>query len=96
MSGIEKNLIRQAKQMKQAIPDRIKNKPTLSKGLDLYLNAFFDLRYDRNQTNFIPWKVIVDYSRHYNFSEEQEERLIRFTRALDVADNARMKKKEKA
>lgn len=87
MSGKEKNLLKQAKQMNQPIPDRIKNKPVLKTGLNLYLDAFYDLQYDGNEAGNIPWTVIVNYADRYEFSEVQTEMLIYFVRRLNECFN---------
>lgn len=85
MASKEETLIKQAKQMNVPIPDRILNKPVLAQELNLYYEAFFDLQYDRNANEKIPWSVIVKYSDRYNFDQEQEELLIRYIRILDKA-----------
>lgn len=83
MGSKEKSLIRQAKQAGMPIPDRILNKPFLSWGLDLYLIAYYELQFDRNQNDNIPWSVIINYSAHNELNREQTERLIYFIRELD-------------
>jgi len=84
MSGIEQNIIKQAKQMHQPIPDRIKNKPILNADLMLYFDAYLILQDDRNSNNKIPWTVKIKYSETYHFSEIQTERLIYFLTEMDL------------
>jgi hypothetical protein len=94
MSGKEKNLIKQARLMGQPIPDRIKNKPFLKTGLNLYFNAFLDLQSDRNDNGNIPWTVKVTYARFYEFDEIQTENLIYFLSRMDEAYNKWSKKNQ--
>ena len=65
------------------IPDKIANKPKLAWGLELYLFSFYELQFDRNQNDTIPWTVITQYASFHDFSREQTERLIYFVRELD-------------
>lgn len=85
MSGIEQNIVKQAKRFNQPIPDRIKNKPDLLAGLSLYLDAFFDLLNDANSSGFIPWTAIVSYATYHCFSKEQTDLAIYFIRELNGA-----------
>ena len=49
----------------------------------LYFDAFLDLQYDRNESEKIPWSVIVKYCEYYKFSDIQTENTIYFIRCLD-------------
>jgi len=89
----EENLTKQAKRMGQPIPDRIKNKPKLTTGLNLYYDAFLELQFDRGQNDRIPWSIIVKYAEYYDFDEIQTERLIYFIRKLDEVFIKRLNKK---
>lgn len=83
VAPIEENLIKQAKRAGQEIPERIKNKPILNTGLALFYNSFLDLQDERNESQKIPWSIIVKYAEFYEFSREQTEALIYFTRQLN-------------
>ena len=83
MGSKEKFLIQQANRSGMPIPDRIANKPKLAWGLELYLNAFYELQFDRNDNEYIPWSVIVNYASFNEFSKDQTESLIYFIRELD-------------
>lgn len=65
------------------IPDRIANKPRLAWGLELYLMGFYELQFDRNQNENIPWTVITQYASFNEFSVDQTQRFIYFVRELD-------------
>jgi hypothetical protein len=55
-------------------------------GLQLYLNAFFDLDSERSHGNGltpIPWTSIMNYAKAFDFDNEQTEDLIFFIRKLD-------------
>lgn len=81
------------------IPERIANAPVLMQGLELYLQAFFDLDSERN-VGFsicpIPWGSIVNYAQVYGFDDEQREDLIFLVRRMDVAHIDRLNKKAQA
>lgn len=83
MAGKEKNLVAQAKRFGQPIPDRIKNKPILKTGLMLYYDAFDTLRFDTNESGYVPWNILIKYSERYEFSEVQTEMLIYLVRRLN-------------
>ena len=95
----EQTLIRQAQAAGRPIPDRIANAPRLMPGLDLYLNAFFDLDSERTHgfsLSPIPWGSIFAYGSAYGFDKEQQDDLIYFVRKLDQAHLDRLAKKQKA
>ena len=92
MGAIEKTLLKQAKRFNEPIPDRIKNKPRLGLGLDIYLDAFFDLENDRNwilgttaHPLPIAWGTLIQYAEMYELTGIMREELIYFVRALDNA-----------
>ena len=70
------------------VPERIADAPTLALGMELYYGAFMDLSTCRQMgmgPSPIPWSVILDYARVFNFDDEQQEDLFFFVRALDKA-----------
>lgn len=84
----EATIIKQAKLSKTPIPDRILNKPKLLQGLELYLEAFYELNSDRNNgmsMGKIPFTAIKQYADEYEFEGEQRECLFYFIRAIDNA-----------
>lgn len=80
-------------------PDAFANVPELRVGLQLYLEAFFDLDSERTGGEGlapIPWTSIKDYAKAYEFDEEQTEDLFFFIRQMDVEHRKRMASKLKA
>lgn len=70
------------------IPDSIQNAPQLHMGLELYLDAFYELNTCRMSgwgVMPISWSSIRDYAEAYDFSGAQTERLFTHVRALDKA-----------
>lgn len=96
MGQIEQNIMKQAQRAGAPIPDRIANAPVLQIGLELYLNAFFELDSER-QVGFsilpIPWRSIVNYAQVYGLDDEQQEDLIFLVRKMDNAHIERIRKK---
>ncbi|WZB35695.1 tail chaperonin [Enterobacteria phage FtMidnight] len=83
----------------QALPDRIANAPELQIGLQLYLQAFFDLDSERSHSmgvTPIPWSSIATYARAFEFDEEQTEDLFYFIRKLDQEHTKKLAEKQKA
>jgi len=83
----------------QPLPDRIANAPELEPGLQLFLQAFFDLDSERSHGNgltAIPWTSIATYARAFEFDEEQTEDLYFFVRRLDSEHLKRLEAKRKA
>lgn len=73
----------------QPLPDRIANAPELITGLELYLQAFFDLDCERSHgmgLTRIPWSSIKDYAIAFDFDSRQTEDLFYYIRALDFAN----------
>lgn len=99
LGAVEQNIARQALQAGAPLPDRIKNAPELKLGLELYLNAFFDLDAERPSSfdiGSIPWSKMKDYACFYDFDEDQTEDLIFFIKRMDAAYIKRQKAKQKA
>lgn len=83
----------------QPLPDRIANAPELEPGLQLYLQAFFDLDSERTHAvglTPIPWTSIATYAQAFQFDEEQTEDLYFFVRKLDSEHLKKLAAKEKA
>lgn len=79
------------------MPERIANAPELYLGLQLYLQAFFDLDSERSHSmgvTMIPWSAIKDYSTAYDFDEEQSESLLYLIRQIDIAHTKRIASKQ--
>lgn len=84
--------------MGQPLPDRIANAPELYSGLEIYLQAFFDLDSERSHgmgIQLIPWSAIKHYALMYEFSEDQSEDLMYFIRKMDIAHTNKLKSKSK-
>lgn len=99
VGAFEQTLIQQANAAGQPIPERIANAPRLMPGLDLYLNAFFDLDSERTHgfsLSPIPWQSIYNYAKAWEFDKEQLEDLVYFVRKLDLAHLNRLRKKQEA
>lgn len=95
MGPHEQNLSKQAIRAGQPIPARILNAPQLNVGLELFLNAYFDLDTER-QTGFsvgpIPWSKIREYANAYDFDTDLTDDLFYFIKQLDAANGRRQKK----
>lgn len=92
----EQTIARQAIQMGMPLPDFMLNAPELQIGLQLFLQAFFDLDTERSHSMgivLIPWSSIKDYARTYEFDEEQTEDLLFLIRAMDIAHTKNISKK---
>lgn len=86
MGPLEQNIAKQAIRANRPIPNRILNAPELNLGLNLYLDAFFDLDLERTHNSGvtpIPFLSIVGYAQAFEFSEEQTQDLIYFIKELD-------------
>jgi len=99
MGPHEQTIAKQAVRAGQPIPSRIANAPELHIGLELFINAFFDLDTER-QAGFsigpIPWSKIKEYSEAYRFDEDLTEDLFYFVKALDNAHMKRLEANAKA
>lgn len=74
--------------MRMPIPDRIKNAPQLRLGLELYLQAFYDLNTCRPSgwgLMPIPWTATREYAEAFDYDEEQTERLFHHIPVMDAA-----------
>lgn len=95
----EERRIKQAEDAGQPIPDVYQNKPILAIGLQLYLDAFFDLDSERNHSQgvtAIPLSRVRDYAKAYDFDDEQAENLLYFIRVMDTAHMKRVGARMKA
>jgi len=82
----EQSIAKQAMRAGQPLPDRIANAPELQLGLQLYLQAFFDLDSERSHgqgLTSIPWTSIASYAIAFEFDNDQTEDLYFFVRRLD-------------
>ena len=95
MGPVEENIIQQAKRERRPIPDRIVNKPKLKRGLELYLNAYYELDNERSHAlalTPIPGSCIRSYADYYHFDAEQKDDLIYLVREMDNANLKRLSK----
>lgn len=98
MGPIEQNIAKQASLSGEQLPERIANAPTLHLGLELFLQAFFDLDSERSHgftLTPIPFTSVLTYARLYELDEEQTEDLLFLIRRMDNAHLARLDKKAK-
>jgi hypothetical protein len=99
MGPHEQTIAKQAVRAGQAIPARIANAPELHVGLELFINAFFDLDSER-QASFsigpIPWSRIKEYANAFSFDDEIQEDLFYFIKKMDNAHLERIEKQNKA
>ena len=99
MGPIEQTLARQSYQMRLPLPDKIANAPELFNGLEIYLQAFFDLDTERSHSmgvTMIPWNAIKSYAVAYEFSSDQTDDLIHFIRKMDIAHTTKIQNRAKA
>ena len=92
LGHVEQSIARQALQAGQPLPERIANAPKLQIGLQLYLQAFFDLDSERSHAHAptaIPWSSVANYARTFELDEEQTDDLFFHVRKLD---NVQLKK----
>lgn len=86
MGNVEDVMIAQYTKNKLELPDRIKNKPTLRVGLELYLDAFLELDSERDYTfgpGVLKWSSMYTYAMYLNLDEWQIEKFFYFMRRLD-------------
>lgn len=96
MGKAEQSIARQAMRSGRPIPDRIQNAPELQIGLQLYLQAFFDLDSERSHGSglkSIPWSAIKDYCEAHELDEEQTEDMFYFVKKMDNAHLNRLEAK---
>ncbi len=99
MGPIEQNIAKQAVRSGQPLPERIANAPELQTGLNLFLQAFFDLDAERTHAltlTPIPWTSIKAYAEAYDFDDEQTEDLLYHVRRMDDEHLKRLAKKASA
>ena len=99
LGSSERTIIKQAVRAGDELPDRIKNAPQLRLGLELYLDAFFDLDSERTHAlavTPIAWSSIAKYAEFYSFDETQTEDLFFFIRGLDNTHLEKLEHKRKA
>jgi len=92
----EQAIAKQAMRFGHPLPERIANAPELQAGLQLYLQAFFDLDSERSELKPIPWSSMIDYAMAFDFDEEQTEDLVYIIRKVDSAHINRLAEKQKA
>lgn len=98
MGKIDQQISKQALRMGKPIPDRILNAPELQLGLELYLDAFFDLDSERTHgfgLTPIPWSSIKGYAEAWEFDEEQTRDLLFLVKKMDQAHLERLEAKQK-
>jgi len=86
MGSVERQLAKQSMRMTKTLPDRIKNAPKLKMGLELYLDIFFELEFDRPigmSIGPISWFIIDQYCISHNFDSYQKECAHYYIRGLD-------------
>ncbi len=99
MGPIEQNIAKQAMRSGAPLPERIANAPELKPGLNLFLQAFFDLDAERTHAltlTPIPWTSIKAYAEAYDFDDEQTEDLLYHVRRMDDEHLKRLAKKASA
>lgn len=87
MAPIEQSIAKQAMRAGQPLPNRIANAPELRNGLQLFIQAFFDLDSERSHAwapVAIPWTSIMSYARAFDFDEEQTEDLFYLIKQMDA------------
>ena len=80
------------------LPDFIANAPKLETGLQLFLQAFFDLDTERSHSlgvTMIPHSRIREYAKDIELDSEDREDLIYFIREMDLAHTKRLTAKNK-
>lgn len=72
--------------MGMPLPKSIENAPELWPGLDLYLQAWYELDTTRGigmGVGPIPWNAVDGYCTSLDLSQEQRDKMHRFIRAMD-------------
>ncbi len=80
------------------LPDKIKNKPKILVGLEIYWKAFSDLSSDRDVgmgIGPIPWRAIHEWGLRNNIRGDDFERLVLMVRGLDAVYIEKQAKKSK-
>lgn len=97
LAPIEQNIARQAVQARKPLPTNIQNAPELETGLQLYLQAFFDLDSERSHAFSlvrIPSSAVRAYAYEFDFDEEQTELLTFYIEQMDGAHLKRLRAKQ--
>lgn len=97
MGQHERMIAQQAFRSGEQLPERIANAPELNLGLNLYLQAFFDLDSERSHAlglTPISWSSIASYAQAHSFDEEQTEMLFVTIRRMDTEHLKRLEKKQ--
>jgi hypothetical protein len=79
----------------EPLPDRIANAPEIEAGLELFIQAFFDLDTERSHgfaLTAIPHSKILEYARQHELDEEMTEDMLFLIRKMD---NEHLKQLEK-
>jgi hypothetical protein len=85
---VEEGVLRQVMALRAPIPKKFAEAPDIPLGLDMYLEAFWDLSSCRSAgwgVGPIPWTAILDYAHAYGLDPEQTEDLVYYVRVLDKA-----------
>lgn len=71
----------------------LQNQPHLISGLEIYFQAFFDLRTERiSESGIIPWGAIIKWAEFNEIIEKEEiKRLMRYIRAMELEERKRKK-----
>lgn len=94
---IEQTIVRQAVQARKSVPTNILEAPELEEGLQLYLQAFFDLDSERSHSFSlvrIPNSAIRNYALDMNLDADQTDELKYFIAEMDGAHLKRLKAKQ--
>lgn len=73
--------MRQAGQVSKAIS----NRPELLPGLEIYLDAFYELHSDREDGKLISTFKVLEYARAYEFSSDTRDEMVTLIREMDIA-----------
>lgn len=98
MGPLERRIAQDAYRSGEPIPDRIQNAPVLQDGLELYLNAFFELDTERSHNmgaTPIPFTSIVKYAELFDFDDRQTDSLLAHIRGMDGDNLERVRKAQK-
>lgn len=85
---VEKRIIEQCLRENREFPEKIKNAPSLSIGLELFFHAWLELgscRLSVMEEGPIPWTAISQYAKDYGIVGELYEDLVYYVRVLDNA-----------
>lgn len=77
-----------AHQAGEPIPDVIRDAPEPLPGLELYLDAYWEVQGDRPSgwsPGRIPWSTIVKFCEQHDLSGEQQDRMVYFFNRMDDA-----------